>query len=128
MGRRVERTRNGGKWTEAQFWGRLRSQLRRMSMYWEPIKQCLEEAKRPYKGKNKRQKWEYKCTTCDGWFPRKGVQVDHIQPAGSLKSYDDLAGFVERLFCEEPECYAVRCTKCHKEKTDEERKNRKKKN
>lgn len=117
----AKKTRNGGTWTNAQFWGRVRSQLRRMSMYWIPIKQALEDAKRPYKGNNKRQKWEYKCAACKKWFIRKGVHVDHVIPAGSLRKAEDLAGFIERLFCEHSECYTVLCKKCHKIKTDEER-------
>lgn len=117
MGRRVERTRNGGTWTEAQFWGMLRSTLRRRSMYWKPITEALNSARRKYKGENKRRKWEYQCAECSNWFMRKEVEVDHVEPVGSLKSYDDLPGFVKRLFCEEKECYTVLCKKCHKSKT-----------
>lgn len=124
MGRRVERTRNGGTYTESQFWSMIRSTLRRRSMYWKPIKYALEAARRKYTGPNKRQKWEFQCADCGNWYIRKDVEVDHIQAAGSLKCYDDLPGFVERLFCEDPECYAVRCKKCHLKKTKEDGKKR----
>lgn len=109
MGKRVARTRNGGAWTEAQYWGRIRSALRRMSMYWKPIKEARDRAKRPYKGRNKRQKWEFQCAQCKNWFPQKSINVDHIVEAGSLRCAEDLPGFVERLFCEDVNGYQVLC-------------------
>jgi hypothetical protein len=86
-------------------------------MYWLPIRKCLEEARRAYKGENKRRKWEYKCNKCQQWYDRKGVEVDHVIEVGSLRCAEDLPGFVERLFCEMKECYVVLCKQCHKEKT-----------
>ena len=107
MGRRVERTRNGGTWTEAQFWGRIRSALRRISMYYKPIQDAKNRARKTVKGK--RWKYEYQCASCKKWFKAKEVEVDHLIPAGSLRSSDDLKGFVERLFCEDPNSYQVLC-------------------
>jgi len=72
----------------------------------------------------KRHKYEYQCAECEGWFMGKETQVDHIEPAGSLKKYDDLAGFCERLFCEE-DGLQVLCSDCHKAKTKLERSKRK---
>lgn len=118
---RVPRTRNGNSMTEAQFWGMLRSTLRKRWMFWKPRKYALDATRREYKGANKRRKWEYQCNECKEWFDRKSVEVDHKNEAGSLKSYDDLPGFVERLFCEEPECYDVLCKKCHRSKTNNQK-------
>ena len=81
-------------------------------------------AQRPYKGLDKRTKWEYTCADCNEWFKTKEVEVDHIVPAGSLKDYSDLAGFCERLFCE-ADNLRVLCKPCHKKRTDEERENKK---
>lgn len=69
--------------------------------------------------------FEYQCAECKGWFEAKNVAVDHIVPAGSLKAYSDLPGFVERLFCE-PENLQVLCTVDHAWKTAAERAARKK--
>jgi len=114
--------RNGGTWTEAGFWGRVRSHLRRMFRFnWVPARLALERARRPYVGENKRQKWEFQCAFCHKWFLRKGVELDHIRPCGSLNSWEDVRPFMERLLCESPDDYAVLCKSCHKEKTDEER-------
>lgn len=117
---RVPRTRNNETMTEAAFWSWIRSALRQKSRWWKPISEAKNDAKRAYKGKNKRQKWEYKCAKCKQYFKSNEVSVDHIVPAGALKSYEDLPGFVERLFCEK-EGLQVLCNPCHNEKTKQER-------
>lgn len=120
MGRRVEKTHAGNTWTRARYWGFIRSGLRAMWQKW-PVKwQVLTDARRAYSGPDKRVKWEYQCNICKGWFKTKEVSVDHIVPAGSLKSYEDLPGFVERLLCE-ADNLQVACSECHSKKTKEER-------
>lgn len=69
---------------------------------------------------NKRQKWEYQCAVCGGWFPAKEVSVDHVEPVGSLKSFSDLAGFAERLFVSVDKLQVL-CHTDHLAKTKEER-------
>ena len=115
------KARCGGLWTEARYFSFIRSNLRRAwSKY--PVKFIvLKEARRPYEGDDKRTKWEYQCNICSNWFKTKDVEVDHIEPAGSLKKFGDLAGFCERLFCEKDNL-RVLCKKCHKKITDAERK------
>ena len=113
----------GGRYTESQFWGFIRSALRQKSRRWPPIYEVLAKAKRPSKSTNKRLKWEYLCAKCKKWYPQKEVSVDHIIPAGSLRTQEDLAGFVERLFCE-ADGLQVLCDKCHMAKSTEERKAR----
>jgi hypothetical protein len=78
------------------------------------------KARRRYEGANKRQRWEYQCNHCKKWFMDKEVQIDHETPVGSLKSGDDLKGFLERLT---PEVgFQVLCKDiCHQAKTNEER-------
>lgn len=117
---KVVRTRNAGTMTESAFWSFIRSALRQKSRWWKPITQCKLKARRPYKGPNKRQKFEYQCNFCKEWFPDKRVNVDHITPAGTLRSATDLPGFVERLFCE-IDGLQVLCSKCHDEKTKQEK-------
>lgn len=120
MGRKVERTRAGQTWTEARFWSFVRSGLRAMWQKW-PVKwQVLAEARRAYNGPDKRVKWEYQCNSCKKWYKTKEVSVDHIEPAGSLKTYQDLPRFVEKLLCEK-ENLQVLCKGCHDKKTKEER-------
>ena len=115
------KTRHAGTLTESSFWSFIRSALRQKSRWWKPIAQCKAKAKRTYKGPLKRQKFEYQCNDCKGWFPDKVINVDHIIPAGSLRCADDLPGFVERLFIE-VEGLQVLCSKCHNIKTQKEKK------
>lgn len=107
MVRKVKRTRNHGTWTEAEFFGRIRSAFRRMSMYWKPAQEAKKASRKVVKGK--RHKFEYQCAECGGWFKTNEVEIDHIVPAGSLKSFDDLNSFAERLFIEDVSGFQVLC-------------------
>lgn len=120
MGKKVIKTRNAGTMSESAFWAFIRSALRQKSRWWKPVTQCKLNAKRPYKGTNKRQKFEYQCNKCKKWFPDKQINIDHVLPAGELNKADDLPGFVERLFCE-VEGLQCLCLNCHNEKTKQEK-------
>lgn len=115
--------RNHHTMTESAFWSFIRSALRQKSRWWKPISIAKLRARRPYKGINKRQKFEYQCTKCKQWFAEKNISIDHIVPVGSLNCADDLPGFVERLFCE-VEGLQCLCNSCHDEKTKNEKINR----
>lgn len=117
MGIKVEKTRGSGTFTESGFWGMIRAALRQKSRWWKPIKDAKEAARRPYKGENKRIKWEYQCAHCKNWFPEKEIEVDHKIEAGSLRSGEDVQGFIERLFCERDGLQVLCKHTCHKEKT-----------
>lgn len=114
------KTRNSGTMSESAFWSFIRSSLRQKSRWWKPIAECKAKAKRPYKGPLKRQKFEYQCNQCKNWFPDKKINVDHICPAGSLNSAQDLPDFIERLFCE-VDNLQVLCETCHNVKTKSEK-------
>jgi hypothetical protein len=107
------------EWSDAKFFGFIRSALRNASSRWPPRYQCLHEARRPYVGTG-RQKWEFQCAICQEWHKQKDVAVDHIIPCGSLKSYEDLAGFTQRLFVEK-DGLRILCHTCHKEVTNNQR-------
>lgn len=114
--KKKEKLRNNGTMTESAFWGFIRSTLRQKSRWWKPIQACKNDAKRNYKGDNKRQKYEYLCSNCKNWFPSTAIEVDHIHPVGSLTCKEDLPNFVENLFCEK-ENLRVLCKPCHYEVT-----------
>lgn len=108
------------EWSTARFWGFVRSGLRAKANRWPPKFLVLKEAKRDYQGDNKRLKFEYLCAICQQYHPQKEIEVDHIVPCGKLSSFEDLPGFVERLFCGK-EGLRVVCKSCHKELTRAER-------
>lgn len=125
MKKKTEKPFNNGTMSKAAFFGMLRSKLRMASRWWKPIAEAKKLARRPYKGDNKRQKWEYQCNHCKKWFNDKEVAVDHKIPAGSLNDFNDLPGFTERLFCE-VDGLQILCnngpTSCHQIKTQKEKK------
>lgn len=106
------------QWTTAQFWSFIRSGLRAKFSRYPPKYEVLKNAKRPYKGSNPKQKYEFKCAECKKFYLQREVEVDHIIPCGSLKSYTDLPGFVERMFCGMDGLRVV-CKPCHKRITKE---------
>jgi len=113
---RVERTRNGKTETEAMHFQKIRAALRNMRRWWKPIAMAKKAASRTYFiGKKKRV--EYLCGICQKWHNADEVEVDHITGAGSLRSYEDLPGFCQRLFAEDLSAYMVLCKPCHKTKT-----------
>jgi 5-methylcytosine-specific restriction endonuclease McrA len=120
----VERTRNYGTLTESEFWSRIRSALRSAFKFWKPMSAALEAASRPSQSENKLLKKEYQCAHCREWFPRGDVQIDHIIPCGSLRGFDDIKDFIERLTIEDPKGFQILCKEDHKKKTAEERKNK----
>lgn len=116
------KTRNSGTWSESAFWGFIRSMLRKGSFRWLPIKEAKLAARVPWPGPHGR-KWGFVCASCGKIFADKEVAVDHIEPCGALKSSGDIAGFVDRLYPEGKDKFQVLCKKkCHKEKTNLERK------
>ena len=123
---RVPRTRNHFTLTEAGFWAFIISALRNKSRYWKPITECKKNAKVKYVGANKNQKWAYLCAICKKQYKTDEVEIDHIKPVGSLRKAEDLPKYVENLFCE-IENFQCLCKKCHKEKTDRQREEKKQK-
>ena len=116
MGRTVEKTRNSGTWSEARYFGFIRSTLRAGFTRCGPKHEAKRKAKTGYNA--------YTCCACGDTFGNKDVEVDHITPAGSLKTFADLPGFVERMFCE-ADGFQLMCKPCHQLKTNAERTARK---
>lgn len=121
MGRKSEPFPAYPVWTTSKFWAFLRSGLRAKWTRWPPKYETMAAAKRNHDGTNPRQKYEYQCAHCRGWFPQKNVSVDHIVPVGTLRTWDDLPGFCERLFCSVDQLQVL-CSGCHQIKTNEEKK------
>lgn len=117
----VPKTRNGGTMTESQYFSKIRSSLRNGFRYFVPMQMALNKASRPSKSLNKRLKREYQCAKCKEWFPRKEVEIDHIVECGSLKCYEDIVPFLQRLTNEDVNAYQILCKPHHLVKTGEEK-------
>jgi 5-methylcytosine-specific restriction endonuclease McrA len=117
---KTPKTRNNGTMTEAAFFGWIRSLLRNRYMRgWKPHNEAAKDNRRPITYKS-RSRWEYQCANCNDWFLRKEIDIDHIIPCGTLKSFDDLAVFCNRLFVEK-DGLQVLCKPCHKNKTHDKK-------
>lgn len=110
----VEKPFCDGTMSNAAFFGMLRSVLRKRTMFWKPITQCKNRQRFKYIGPNKLRKWSYTCECCGGEFDSKGVAVHHKIPAGELRMFEDLPGFVKRLFCDSIDLILL-CNKCHED-------------
>lgn len=120
MATKTPKIRCSGTMTDAAFFSFIRSGLRQKSQRWKPVYDTKREAQIPYNGTDKRTKFLYVCAICNDAFKGTDVCVDHITPCGSLRSFDDIGGFCERLFCEK-EGLRVLCKTCHQVVTNEER-------
>lgn len=118
MGRKTPPFGEYPAWTTARFWTFIRSGLRKCWMKWPPKYELLKEKRVKVEGK--RHKFEYPCYRCSGWFQQKEITVDHKEPAGQLRGYEDLPGFVKRMFVGKDNLQLL-CKPCHKVKTKEER-------
>ena len=94
----------------------LRSTLRRAWLRYPARQEALNSAFscRTVNKKTGRLAKHYKCSRCLSDFPQKDVAVHHTVEVGSLKCFNDLPGFVERLFCPR-EGLQVVCKCCHNE-------------
>lgn len=119
----VVRTRNAWTWTEAEFWSKIRSSLRKLSMFWKPITNYKKSKQKPYKWPKKNQKYVYECERCKGIYASAEVEINHIVPAWSLKSSDDLKWFVDRLFTET--WFECLCKNCHLVETKKQKDDKK---
>jgi len=112
------KNRCSGAWTEAKYRSFIKGNLRRTTMKWGPISECLKLAR-------VRRGW-YLCNICKEEIPAsikigrvrvKNAIVDHtnpiIDPAIGWVSWDDC---IERMFCELDNLQCV-CKSCHDAKS-----------
>ena len=117
---RAVRTRNANTMTEAAYWGKVRSALRKAFAYWKPAQAAVKAAEcgtmtNPETG---RQKNVYRCAACGVADFREAMQIDHVDPCGPLRSSDDVVRFLERLTCEDSSKFQLLHKTCHQEKTN----------
>jgi len=120
---KAKKTRNSNTWSEAKYWGSIRSALRKHFQYWKPIQAAKKLARVRVTGWGK-TRFGYVCSFCGNTFKDKHCVVDHKIPVGSLSQLSDLADFVANLTAEDPRAYQVLCHECHQTKTNLEKKER----
>ena len=120
---------NDGEWTEAQLRNfaisALRAAFRKYPGKWKAL--TKGKSGKMINKLSGRLAEHYLCASCGGFFIARDVQVDHIEPVVSpQEGFQDWWTYMNRLYCE-ADNLQVLCKPCHKEKTAEERKERKKK-
>lgn len=113
---RVIREYCGGTMTKSAFFGAIRAFLRQRWLYSCPFRK--EVLKMAYSKLLK--KWQ--CNHCKGMFLKKEVEVNHIEPCGSLKDYHEIKTFHDKLFVNNVNKLEVLCKNCHKIFTQETKK------
>lgn len=119
---------NDGEWTEARYRAfvisALRAYMKRFPPKWKALKAAMVGKKvNKHSG---RMAEHYLCASCGDFFIARDVQVDHIDPVISPSDgFQDWWTFISRLYCE-ADNLQVLCKPCHKDKTNKERKERKK--
>lgn len=126
MGRKTPPFINCPDMTTAKFWGTIRSDLRKRWMYFPERKKALIAARvgKLVNERTGRKCIHVKCTECEGLFLEKECDVDHKIDVGSLKCFEDMPGFMDRLFCKS-EDLKILCKACHQEKTNAKRRRKK---
>lgn len=115
---------NSGNWTPAKFNSFVKSALRAASRRWPPKFETLNDAcvGQKVNSKTGRIAKHYKCAMCQGEFPAKEVQVDHIvpivDPVKGFTSWDDV---IAGMFCEKHNLQVLCIDPCHKSKTAAEK-------
>ena len=130
----VERTRNSGTMTEAEFKSFVISALRNASRFWKPKQACIKKARVSYNS--------YRCSQCNAIWPSKlpplpwkkrkrhNITADHIVEIVPKEGFTTYDSWIERCFVEE-EGWQALCWECDQKKTQEhqqERREERKKN
>lgn len=117
---------NDGQWTQARFDSFIKSALRSASVRWPPRYTVLSEACVGTKVnvKSGRMAKHYRCNRCQGEFPAKDVQVNHIIPVVPIEGFISWDDTIKRMFCEKDKL-EVLCIPCHKIITKQENEERK---
>lgn len=102
---------------ETAWWTYIRGCLR-STWSRNPVKHELLKAERkqipnPNPRGKKTTVWGCTCRMCGNDFVMKDIQVDHIVEAGSLRSVEDIQGFVERLLFVTRDDLRVVCKECN---------------
>lgn len=122
-----DKQRNSNTWTESRYQSFIKSVLRSGSRKWPPRFKCLNAAKvgKLINVTSGRLAEHYKCANCDGLFPAKAVQVDHIESVVPITGFTTWDEIIDRMYCE-ADNLQVLCKPCHKIKSSEESLERKK--
>lgn len=117
-------------WTQGRINAFITAVLRRGSSKWPPKYTCLNNAKTEKKVNvlTGRLAQHYQCAMCKNEFTSKDIVVDHLEPVvHPEEGFISWDVYIKRLYCDISNLQAI-CLGCHKVKSTEENKQRKRKN
>lgn len=104
----------GSIWkTKSAYFSWVRGQIRRGLWSRNPIKNYIKRQAAKPAPRNSRAKKVITCEFCQKDHAQSKIEVDHIIPAGSLKDWDDVGPFMERML-HPAGGYRLLCKPCHK--------------
>lgn len=109
----------GTPWrTQSEFYVWLRGLLRRgwskHPLRVQKIVSSRFKVDKKFKNGKTTKVWHCKCEMCGTSGPQKDFEVDHIVPAGSLRCYEDILGFLERLLYIGDKDLRIVCKECNR--------------
>lgn len=99
----------------------LRQQWDRHPVKSEARKLAIVEKSEAWLNSKNSRKTPYRCKICEGIFTNDETEVDHLEPAGTLKAYSDVGPFANNLLNVTVEDVQILCISCHNQKTYSER-------
>lgn len=113
----------GSIWkTKSQYFSWVRGQIRRGLWSRNPIKNYIKRRATKPAPLGSRAKKVITCEFCNKDHAQSKIEVDHIIPAGSLKDWDDVGPFMQRML-HPSGGYRLLCKPCHKTHTYAEKHN-----
>ena len=124
----ANRKYNSGKWTPARFRSFVKSGLRALSNKWPPKYECRKAAwveRGVYRCAGYKQKpHNVSASIGERGKKKNNIFIDHIVPViDPIKGFTTWDKVVANLFCEKKNLQVL-CLNCHKEKSSDERKQR----
>lgn len=117
------------EWTEGRKKAFIIAAIRNGFRRWPPKYECLANASvgKKLNTKTGRMAEHKRCAACNGEFPAKEIEADHIEPVVAPNTgFVDWNTFIGRIAVN-VSGYQALCKECHQLKSNEERNQRKKK-
>ena len=103
-----------GPWDRNRW---LIGKLRELTLIYPGRGECYKKAPRKRVAGGKGRKITlYQCASCEAYFKREGLEVDHISEVGPFKG--DWNEYLERMFCSSDNLQLL-CISCHSRKTNQ---------
>lgn len=109
--------------TDSQILSLARGAIRDRWMFSNTKLAYLNQGIIPDDDPNTRRRWKCQCESCEKWFGKNDIQVDHKVGEHSLKTVEDIIPFADSILNVTFDQLQLLCEECHTIKTAMERYN-----